>query len=119
MTLAEEMALAVLRGDLVAASALADKLLEDRDSGVDAMAKAARALKEKRTVHQSHEVYLSPEFEAFCKRFGILWDLRTVNMTIELPVGEAMVIKQTYRGTDNVGAGSAETDGGTGDDAAG
>lgn len=101
MTLAESMALAVLKGDHVAAYALADKLIEQRDEGFDAMARAARELREKHPVaHDGYGVYHWPEFQAFCKRAGILWDLRTVSMTFTIEEGACLDVTQTYRGTD-------------------
>ena len=45
------------------------------------------------------DVWLSPEFKAFCERFGIPHDLRTLDMTIRITM-EEMVVTQTYRGAE-------------------
>lgn len=97
MTLAESMAMAVLKGDMVAAYALADKLLEEREGGVEKMAKAAKALREQTPpAYDGYQVYFWPEFQAFCKRAGILWDLRTVSMTFCIAEGKRLVIDHQY-----------------------
>jgi hypothetical protein len=100
-TLAEEMALAVLRGDTVAAYALADQLLEERDGKVTKMAKAAEALRRKAIADDGYAVYRWPEFKAFCDRAGILWDLRTISMTFSIVEGGRLEIDQKYIGSDN------------------
>lgn len=48
-------------------------------------------------VYLSNEVYTSPEFKAFCERFGIAWELRTRDMTIFLPFDGAMTVTQEYQ----------------------
>jgi hypothetical protein len=99
--LGEEMALAVLRGDRVAAYALADLLLEERTAGREGMAKAAKALRESyEGAHDGYSVYFWPEFQAFCKRAGILHDLRTVHMTITIKEGHPLVVDHTYQAVD-------------------
>lgn len=99
-TLAEAMAVEVLRGDMVAAYALADRLLEQRDGGIDAQARAARELREHPTAADGYGVYRWPEFIAFCKRAGILWDLRTVSMEFTIGEGQPLTVRQVYIGTD-------------------
>lgn len=42
------------------------------------------------------EVYNSPEFQALAKKFGIVWDLQTSDMTIHLSVDE-LIVTQSYR----------------------
>lgn len=44
-------------------------------------------------------VWKSPEFMAFCARFGIAWGLRTKKMVITLEVEGAMTVEQTYQAT--------------------
>lgn len=101
-TLAEAMAVAVLKGDMVAAYALADKLQEQRDEGVDAQARAAKDLRENtRQAADGYDVYTWPEFQAFCKRAGILWDLRTISIEFRIAEGERMVIRQEYAASDD------------------
>lgn len=98
MTLAESMAMAVLKGDMAAAYALAAKLIEQRESPSTPMEEAAKLIYERgnRVVHSSH-VYMSEEFQGFCRRFGIAWDIRTVAMTITLPADGLMSVDQSYR----------------------
>lgn len=48
----------------------------------------------------THEVYRSPEFRAFCERFGIAWSLLTRDMVIRLPDEGLMIVEQTYLATD-------------------
>lgn len=52
------------------------------------------------------EVYHSPEFKAFCARFGIAWGMPTMDLTIRLPFEGSMEVTQTYRGVDH---GAADT----------
>jgi hypothetical protein len=47
---------------------------------------------------QGNKVYYSPEFRAFAEKFGIVWDIGTVELNIHLTVDE-MVITQTYKGS--------------------
>lgn len=99
MTLAESMALAVLKGDMVAAYALADKLQEERDEGFEKMAQAAAATRDQ-IFADGFAVYQWPEFQAFCKRAGILWDLHTQSISFTLEEGSAMVVEQSYLAVD-------------------
>lgn len=102
MTLGEALAIAVLRGDHVAAYALADKLIEQRDEGADALAMAAKSLREETQIaHDGYSVYRWPEFEAFCKRAGILWDLRTISMTITIEEGGMLAVDHKYAGSND------------------
>lgn len=100
-TLAEEMALAVLRGDSAAAYALADQLLEERDDKVTKMSKAAQALSNRTTAGDGYAIYHWPEFRAFCDRAGILWDLRTISITFTIEEGASLVVDQRYVGSNN------------------
>lgn len=99
LNLAEALALAVIRGDLVAAYALADMLIEQKNTeGGTPMQKAAREIRaSKGQVAQTYEVYSSKEFRAFCEKFGIAYDLGTVNITIHLPLDGLMSVVQEYR----------------------
>ncbi len=102
LTLADHMALAILRGDRVAAYALADLLKEERDGGTEKMSLAAQALREHTTMSSDgYSVYRWPEFRAFCKRAGILWDLRTVSITIRIAEGELLVVDHQYAASDD------------------
>lgn len=103
LTLGEEMAMAVLRGDNAAAYALADKLIEERDDGVGKMAQAAVALREGEQAWDGYAVYGWPEFQAFCARAGILWDLRTINIAFSIKRGERMSVVHEYAASDNPG----------------
>lgn len=100
LTLADEMALAVLRGDNVAAYALADQLLEEREGKITKMAKAAELLRAIPGAFDGYQVYLWPEFRAFCDRAGILWDLWTISMTFTIEEGSRLVVNHTYAGSD-------------------
>ena len=100
MNLAEAMALAVLRGDMVAAYALADQLLEQRQNPDSSQKKAAAIREQGNQGVQSYMVYHSPEFQALCKRFGILHDLPTIDLKIELPVEGVMKVTHYYHGSD-------------------
>ena len=105
-TLAENMSLAVLKGDLVAAYALADLLQERAAAGPGKLAEAARAqrAKQHRVAADGYEVYQWPEFKAFCRRAGIAWDLNTVDMEFRIVEGEALVINHRYYAVDTGGA---------------
>lgn len=96
MTLAEAMAIAVLKGDHVAAYALADKLIEERqEKGIP-----LRGDHETRSV-TGYEVYNWPEFEAFARRLGFKYDLATRDVTIRLTVDEFVVIEHNYQAREN------------------
>jgi hypothetical protein len=98
MTVAESMALAVLKGDMVAAYALADALIEERDEGRTKFAKAAAALREKKTryANDGYGVYRWPEFRAFCDRAGIPYGLGTRSISFSIEEGEALEVRHTY-----------------------
>lgn len=49
----------------------------------------------------SHVVYSSPEFKAFCKRFGIAWGLPTKDITIHIPDQGLMTVTQSYQARDH------------------
>ena len=51
-----------------------------------------------------YEVYQWPEFEAFCERAGIAWDLPTKTLKIEMSEGEILAVTQTYMGQDRQAA---------------
>lgn len=99
-TLGEEMAVAVLRGDMAAAYALADMLIEEREAGGSPMAKATQGQHKHPTASDGYAVYRWPEFQAFCKRAGICYDLKTVDMTITIREGLPLSIEHKYYGTD-------------------
>lgn len=105
MTLAEAMALAVLRGDMVAAYALADRLQEERaaDPAAQAMAQAATR---SAGPARCHDVYQWPEFLAFARRLGFMWDLSTRDVVIRMPLDGLVEIEHNYVGTDGPPAGT-------------
>lgn len=104
MTLAEAMAMHVLRGDFASACALADMLIERRDTSNE---KIDQAIREFRSVsdwaNDGYAVYRWPEFREFCRRAGIRWDLDTIEMTIRIARGEMMVVDHKYRARDDGG----------------
>lgn len=90
----EAMALAVLRGDKVAALMLADKLREDVYN--DAYRRAATQTTQSRSI-PSWEVYQWPEFRALCERLGVPWGLATLDFKLILLMGEFVVVEHEYR----------------------
>jgi len=96
-TLAEALAIATLRGDLVAAYALADRLLEERAEGAMPEARAAQLRQETGRVQVLGEVvWMWPEFQAFIHRLGVAASLSTMALTIQLTLGEPVLITQEY-----------------------
>ncbi len=81
ITLAESLAMAVLKGDTAAAYALADQLIEERE-GFENLKQRAIATRTYPYATDGYSVYSWPEFRAFCDRLGVLWDLRTIDITI-------------------------------------
>lgn len=53
----------------------------------------------KRKSATSHEVCHSPEFKAFCQRFGIAHGLPHTKMVITLELDQLMMVEQTYQGS--------------------
>jgi hypothetical protein len=98
LTLGEALALAVLKGDKVAAYALADSLLEERARGGTPLDEGY--LESGRPGPTGYEVYHWPEFRAFAKRLGILWSVYTNEISLRLNVDEPVEINQSYRGVD-------------------
>jgi len=41
-----------------------------------------------------YELYWTPEFLAVCKLLGIPWDLKTIDMTIELTEDRVIVVQK-------------------------
>lgn len=99
MTTAEAMAIAVLKGEMTAAYALADRLIEERDDGPEAMRQAAQALAEQPAA-LSIDVWRWPEFQAFCGRADILTSLRTTGLTIDLSMGQPMRVTHQHIASD-------------------
>lgn len=97
LTIAKAMALEILRDDMAAAYALADKLIEERNKGPD---EEAAELLNHGAAHDGYAVYGWPEFRLFCKRLGVLWHARTIRCTIYINEGEAVRIVQEYQGSD-------------------
>lgn len=98
ITLAESMAIAVLRKDWAAALALADNLIELRDNPTAMTKRAEEIYNSSSRPVDGYEVFHWPEFRAFARRLGIVWDLHTREITFTLREGEAVVIKQDYLG---------------------
>lgn len=96
LTLAEALALAILKGDTVAAYALADSLLEERAAG--GMEKRADAMANDGARHfaLSRDVYNWPEFRAFADRLGVVRSLSTQVLTIRLAFDEVVAVTQEY-----------------------
>lgn len=46
--------------------------------------------------HSGTEVYQSEEFQAFCKKFGIAWELSTTRMVITIDFDEMLQVEQRY-----------------------
>lgn len=99
-TLAEAMAIAVLKGDMAAALALADKLIEERSE----VKRDFATLIEQSipgTPVTGYEVYRWPEFIAFAQRLGFKWDLRTIECTITMKRDELVRIDHVYAGNND------------------
>jgi hypothetical protein len=94
------MALAVIRGDRAAAYALADKLVQESQETQLGRALRERAVRDAPVAGGGYALYSWPEFQAFCRRLGVLWDLRTVKITLHLGEGEAVRVVQEYMGSD-------------------
>lgn len=100
MTLAESMAIAVLKGDLLAAYALVDLLLEQRANPRSMLEQAAETHSLRLPTADSYVVFAWPEFRALCDRLGVAIDLRTRSLTIRLAMDKPVVVEQDYLGTD-------------------
>jgi hypothetical protein len=99
ITLAESMALAVLKGDMAAAYALADQIINERIIDPVKQSIAIRDIRE-HPFADGHVVYGWPEFQAFAKRLGLMWDLSTRQITITLPAEGSVTISQDYAAHD-------------------
>lgn len=96
LTLAEALAMAILKGDMAAAYALAD-LLHD-DPGRDRLNEAARVAREAGGRANGRDVYGWPEFRAFARRLGFLWDHLTVDVAIFIPPYGPVQVTHKYQG---------------------
>jgi hypothetical protein len=101
LTMEESLALAVLQGDRVAAWALVDRLIEERERG-GRLAEATLA-----ALHPNppgfplgRDVYHWPEFRAFCRRLGLVWEIYTTGLVIRLDSESHVEIEHYYRGGD-------------------
>lgn len=97
MTLAEAMALAVLRGDEAAALALADRLIEGRLDTPGARERLASG--PRRNPVSALEVFGWPEFRALALRLGIQHRLPTTSLTIDLDVGGSVRVTHRHLGS--------------------
>lgn len=98
--LAEQMALAVIREDWQTAYALADLLIEQRNTPHTTKEKDAKELREYPPAADGYIVYQWPEFQAFCKRLGVVWNLTTIDLSIHIIEGKRVEIEQRYTGRD-------------------
>jgi hypothetical protein len=101
LTMEESLALAVLQGDKVAAYALVDRLIEERGRG-GKLAEATLA-----ALHPNppgfplgRDVYHWPEFKAFCRRLGLVWEIYTMGLVIRMGSESQVEIEHYYRGGD-------------------
>lgn len=92
-SVAEMLAIAVLRGDEVAKWALVDQLLMERDADPRLF---QNKLIEGRIV-SGYEVWSWPEFQRFIERLGVARGLPTVDLVIEMPLEGAVEIHQRYQ----------------------
>jgi hypothetical protein len=100
LTLSESLAMAVLKGDTVAAYALADLLLEQRARGDAPLDEGYTAIRDGPRANDGYHVYAWPEFKAFCKRAGIMYDLLTISMVITIQEGGRLEVDQKYAALD-------------------
>lgn len=100
MTIAEAMALAVLKGDTAAAYALCDKLLEQRENPKKVIDEAWKILATRPGMVTGYEVYHWPEFQAFMTRLGIPIGLYNIEMDISLRMDEMVKVSMVNAGCD-------------------
>lgn len=100
MTTAQALAIAVLKGDLGAAYALADRLQEEANDNQELNAIREAATRGGGTAYDGHAVYHWPEFQAFAQRLGLMWNLRTIDVSIHIREGELVTIEHRYAGSD-------------------
>src|SRR5437660_574784 len=99
LTLKEEMALAVLRGDDAAAEALADRIIEEK-IGMIQKEGIPQTQKVYKLQPSGYEVYHWPEFQALLKRLNIDYTARTVSIAFKLAADEPVVIEHIVHGED-------------------
>lgn len=109
-TLAEAMAIAVLRGEMDAALALADKLTEERDQGTanERIIKNYRS-QNARLAADGYAVYQWPEFRAFALRLGVMVDHNTWEISFAIREGEVVEVNHRYVGFDAPQQGPIDT----------
>lgn len=101
MTVAHSLAVAVLKGDMVAALALCDKVKEEATHNQQSFADLCEeSFQSAADADDGYTVYSWPEFRAFCKRAGFMWNLRTRGVTFRVFEGEPVVFTHEYIGTD-------------------
>lgn len=101
-TVADAMALATLRQEWSAAFALADKLIELKNSPETLAQRAAAAEQTaQRMAYNGYDVYHWPETVAFMKRLGVDISLNTREISFTLREGEVVLINHSYIGHDN------------------
>lgn len=100
MTAGQSLAIAVLRGDMAAALALCDKVKEEANQTQQELADLCEETFQAGRAMDGYAVYSWPEFKAFAKRLGFMWNLRTVECTIVIREGSVVTIDHKYQGVD-------------------
>lgn len=102
MTLAEALAVAVLKGDFVAAYALVDRLTEER--GAAAMPRREWSRDQHAPpprIARTYDVISWPEFRALADRLGVAPSLFTTGLVLLFPVDGVVMVEQEYIAGDN------------------
>lgn len=100
LSLGRQLAIAVLNGDHAASLALADMLQEEHLSTQESRARDQAAVRTSGYSVDGYTVYQWPEFRDFARRLGVMWDMRTIDLTIHIAEGECVKITQRYAGAD-------------------
>lgn len=100
MTVAHALAIAVLKGDMIAALALADKVREEATDTQQTLVDRCEEVFQSPVAADGFNVYTWPEFQAFCKRAGFMWNLRTRDVVITIKEGHLLLFNHEYVGTD-------------------
>jgi hypothetical protein len=99
-TIAESMAIAVLKGDYVAAYALADRLIEESHDDQNKRALREIGVREQSIADDGFSVCQWPEFRAFARRLGFMYNLHAIGAVITIKSGEMVTIQHSYAGSD-------------------
>lgn len=98
LTLKEEMAVEVLKGNDAAACALADRLIAER-AGIEER-EAKTATRRGTHFHDGYEVYHWPEFRALMERMGLDYFAHTVSISFRIAAGECVVVEHRIAAED-------------------